>query len=75
MDGPRRLVLLALGALLLYGAGARALAQAPTWEAALAAARGQSVFWNAWGGTSASTPTSPGSAPAWPRTTASPCAT
>ncbi|MEE9210130.1 MAG: ABC transporter substrate-binding protein [Kiloniellales bacterium] len=50
MDGPRRLVLLAMGALLLLGAGARALAQAPTWEAALAKARGQSVFWNAWGG-------------------------
>jgi putative thiamine transport system substrate-binding protein len=50
MHGPRRLVLLALGALLLFAAGGRALAQAPSWEATLVAARGQSVFWNAWGG-------------------------
>ena len=50
MHGPRRFVSLILSALLLLGAAERARAQVPTWDQALAAARGQAVFWNAWGG-------------------------
>ncbi len=55
MRGHRRTVFAAFGVLLaltLAGslAGDPARAQAPTWDQALARARDQTVFWNAWGG-------------------------
>jgi putative thiamine transport system substrate-binding protein len=55
MRGHRRAILFVLGFLLAFGlagglSGGAARAQAPSWDQALASARGQSVFWNAWGG-------------------------
>ncbi len=47
----RRTIFAVLGILLALGlAGGPARAQAPAWGQALASARGQTVFWNAWGG-------------------------
>jgi len=53
MRGYRRTIFAVFGILLgfgLAGAAGAARAQAPSWDQALATARGQSVFWNAWGG-------------------------
>ncbi len=54
MRGHLRIVFAAVGVLLtmaLVGSLAgTARAQAPAWDQALARARGQTVFWNAWGG-------------------------
>ncbi len=46
----RRIALLAFGAALLLGAGGGPRAGAPAWDEVVAKARGQIVFWNAWGG-------------------------
>ncbi len=54
MRGPRRTIFAVLGILLAIGPASGlagpARAQAPSWDQALATARGQAVFWNAWGG-------------------------
>ncbi|MCZ6772341.1 MAG: ABC transporter substrate-binding protein, partial [Proteobacteria bacterium] len=51
MCGHRRTVFAVLGILLALSlAGGAARAQAPSWDQAVTAARGQTVFWNAWGG-------------------------
>ncbi len=54
MRGHLRIVFAAAGVLLaitLVGnLAGTARAQAPAWDQALARARGQTVFWNAWGG-------------------------
>jgi len=54
MRGHFRVVFTAVSVLLAMalaeGLASAARAQAPTWDQALAQARGQTVFWNAWGG-------------------------
>ncbi len=50
MRGRRRTIFAVLGFLLALGLTEPLRAQAPSWDQALARARGQAVFWNAWGG-------------------------
>jgi putative thiamine transport system substrate-binding protein len=50
MRGHHRIIFAVLGVLLASGLAATAPAQAPSWDQAVASARGQTVFWNAWGG-------------------------
>ncbi len=50
MRGHRRTIFFVLGILLAFGLTGPLRAQAPSWDQAVARARGQTVFWNAWGG-------------------------
>ncbi len=50
MRGHRRTIHAVFGVLLAFGLVGTARAQAPSWDQAVASARGQTVFWNAWGG-------------------------
>ena len=50
MHSRRRSILFVVATLLALGLTGPSRAQAPSWDQARAAARGQDVFWNAWGG-------------------------
>ncbi|MHA1151598.1 MAG: ABC transporter substrate-binding protein [Alphaproteobacteria bacterium] len=50
MRGRRRTIFFVFGILLALDLAGAARAQVPSWDQAMASARGQTVFWNAWGG-------------------------